>query len=71
MQSDAEEFLAGLVSGQNGKKMNYISPTATTFALMTIMRQNELARKFVTPQNMEFLSTLLDRPCQADAQVSY
>lgn len=38
---------------------------------MTIMRQNELARKFTTQSNMEFLSHLLERPCQADAQVSY
>lgn len=49
VMNDAEEFLIGHLCSQQGKMMVSISPTATTFALMTVMRQNELAKKFVTP----------------------
>ena len=66
----AREFLHYLVQQQDPKNMS-LSINAYTFALLTILKTNDLAKEFSTKQSFAMISNLLDTECLASHQVSY
>jgi V-type H+-transporting ATPase subunit H len=66
----AREFLNWLMQQSNVSKLR-ISVNAYTFALMILLKTNELAREFTTPASFRTISDLLEGPCLENPQVSY
>lgn len=48
-----------------------LSDIAFTFALMTIMKQNDMAYRYINADNFAWLAGILSNECQKDAQVAY
>lgn len=48
-----------------------LTDIAFSFALMTILKQNDLAYRFIDGANFEFLAKFLEVECKHDAQVAY
>jgi len=48
-----------------------LSVNAYTFAIMTLMKTNELARLFEGSQNFKMLSNLLEKECLQSSQIAY
>lgn len=66
----AREFLHYLIQ-QNDPSKFTLSVNAYTFALLTILKTNDLAKEYSTKQNFMMLSNLLDTECLGSYQVSY
>lgn len=59
---DSTDFLNWLQGGGNLKTVK-LSPNAFTFALMTILKRNHLARDFSNVIGFKYLDDLLVGPC--------
>jgi hypothetical protein len=59
-QQPAEEFLDMLVRTRDKRT---ISDVAYTFALMTIMKQNDLAHRYIDAGNFSWLAEILTKEC--------
>lgn len=57
--------------GQNDIYNLNMSMTAYTFALLTILKTNELAREYCTKQSFNNISNMLEGPCLDSSQVGY
>jgi hypothetical protein len=58
----AREFLNWLMQQRDIYSLQ-LSHNAYTFALMTLLKTNELAREFSTSQSFKVISDLLEGPC--------
>ena len=64
------EFLAYLKQKTDINHLS-LSVNAYTFALMTILKTNELARDYSVDQSFKMITDLLDDPCLNNYQVAY
>lgn len=69
-QQPAKEFLHYLMQQQDPKQFS-LSMNAYTFALMTILKTNDLAKQYSTRHSFTMVSKLLDNECLNSYQVSY
>mmetsp|Transcript_19642 Transcript_19642/g.30293 ORF Transcript_19642/g.30293 Transcript_19642/m.30293 type:complete len:384 (+) Transcript_19642:2-1153(+) len=67
---EAREFLNYLTQ-QNDVNSLTLSVNAYTFALMTILKTNQLAREFSTQHSFGMIANLLEGPCLESPQVGY
>lgn len=59
---DSTDFLNWLQGGGNLRSIR-LSPNAFTFALMTILKKNHLARDFANVKGFKYIDDLLVGPC--------
>lgn len=69
-EQESKDFLLYLISNHKGNSFK-LSHYAYSFAIMYLMKQNDLARKFIDSRGQETLQELLRDECQRDNMVAY
>ena len=71
-EQDAKHVLNHISNEKNFKNdLPCLSYNALTFALMTLVKTNELANEFATSLGFKILHDLLDGPCMNSPQIAY
>ena len=65
-ESDARHFMNLITNGIINEN-SYLSPNALTFALMTLVKTNQLAMEFANPLGFNLLNELLEGACMNNA----
>jgi hypothetical protein len=70
IEQAAKEFLNWIVIQSDIDRLN-ISINAYTFALMTLLKCNDLAEIFVNGSSFNVIGKLLEGPCLSEPQIAY
>jgi V-type H+-transporting ATPase subunit H len=67
----AKDFLNMVTNPSVDSNNELLSPHAQSFAIMTLVKTNQLAREFSNVLGFNILSKYLDGPCLQNAQIAY
>ena len=67
----AKDFLNIILQSKMDWSSNMLSPVAQSFAIMTLMKTNFLAKEFSSALGFQIMHQYLDGPCLENAQIAY
>lgn len=69
-EQESKDFIVYLISNHRGNNFK-LSQYAYSFAIMYLMKQNDLAKQFIDSRGQETLQGLLRGECQKDNMIAY